>query len=191
MGLDMYLSKRKYVKNWEHMKPEDRHTITIKKAGKTIVSKLPIKEVVYEAAYWRKANAIHNWFVQNVQDGEDDCRQYYVSGEQLQELVDLCKQVLKVAKTEQGKVVNGYSMSKDKNGDIVKTENLEDGVVVTNSEEVEALLPPTSGFFFGSTDIDGYFLDDIRSTVEQLELALSDEGSDGEYGADFTYQSSW
>lgn len=191
MGLDMYLSKRKYVKNWEHEPEEKHHKITIKRGGKTQTSKLPITEVVYEAAYWRKANAIHNWFVQNVQDGEDDCRQYYVSGEQLQELVDLCKQVLKVAKTEQGKVVNGYSMSKDKNGDIVKTENLEDGVVVTNPEEVEALLPPTSGFFFGSTDIDGYFLDDIRSTVEQLELALADEGSDGEYGADFTYQSSW
>ena len=26
-----------------------------------------------EVAYWRKANAIHRWFVKNVQDGEDDC----------------------------------------------------------------------------------------------------------------------
>ena len=29
MGLDMYLHKRTYVKNWDHMGPEDRHTITV------------------------------------------------------------------------------------------------------------------------------------------------------------------
>ena len=26
-----------------------------------------------EVAYWRKANMIHKWFVERVQDGEDDC----------------------------------------------------------------------------------------------------------------------
>ena len=70
MGLDMYLNKRQYVKNWEHMTPDEKHTITIKRAGKKLNSKLPIRDVVYEAAYWRKANAIHNWFVQNVQNGK-------------------------------------------------------------------------------------------------------------------------
>ena len=36
-----------------------------------------------------------NWFVKNTQDGEDDCKEYYVSREQLQTLVDTCKLVLK------------------------------------------------------------------------------------------------
>ena len=53
-----------------------------------------IKSVPYECAYWRKANQIHAWFVDNVQDGEDDCGSYEVSGEQLLELVELCKEVL-------------------------------------------------------------------------------------------------
>ena len=26
-----------------------------------------------EVGYWRKANAIHGWFVRNVQNGKDDC----------------------------------------------------------------------------------------------------------------------
>jgi len=26
-----------------------------------------------EVAYWRKANMVHKWFVEHVQDGEDDC----------------------------------------------------------------------------------------------------------------------
>ena len=29
MGLDMYLSKKTYVKNWDYMKEGDRHTITV------------------------------------------------------------------------------------------------------------------------------------------------------------------
>lgn len=44
-------------------------------------------------AYWRKANQIHGWFVQNVQDGEDDCKLYHLEREKLQELVELCKRV--------------------------------------------------------------------------------------------------
>lgn len=33
MDLDMYLSKKYYVKNWEYTQPEDRYSITIKKGG--------------------------------------------------------------------------------------------------------------------------------------------------------------
>ena len=47
-----------------------------------------------EFAYWRKANQIHNWFVENIQEGKDDCGTYQVSGRKLKELVNLCKEVL-------------------------------------------------------------------------------------------------
>lgn len=187
MGLDMYLSKRKYVKNWSHEAKEKHHTITIKRGGKTVSSKLPIKEVVYEAAYWRKANAIHKWFVDNCQGGEDDCRDAYVSAEQLQELVDLCKKVLATAKTAEGKVQNGTRWTPEGGEEKI----LEDGITITNPEELHKLLPTESGFFFGSTDYDQWYLEDIKSTIEQLEAALSDKGSDGEFGAEFTYHSSW
>ena len=55
---------------------------------------MPVKQIEARAAYWRKANHIHRWFVKNVQDGEDDCRPYYVSTEQLSELLDIVNQVL-------------------------------------------------------------------------------------------------
>lgn len=45
--------------------------------------------------YWRKANQIHRWFVENVQNDEDDCGMYEVSKEQLEELLNLCQTVLK------------------------------------------------------------------------------------------------
>ena len=47
-----------------------------------------------QVAYWRKANQIHKWFVDHVQNGKDDCGDYYVSREQLQLLLDTCKIVL-------------------------------------------------------------------------------------------------
>lgn len=43
--------------------------------------------------YWRKANAIHRWFVENVQKGDDDCRAYDVDREQLEALLKLCTNI--------------------------------------------------------------------------------------------------
>lgn len=48
-----------------------------------------------EVGYWRKVNAIHKWFVDNVQDGIDDCCYHRpVTKEDLKALADLCKVVL-------------------------------------------------------------------------------------------------
>lgn len=47
-----------------------------------------------EVMYWRKVNAIHNWFVQNVQDGVDECEPHEVTIENLKTLRDLCATVL-------------------------------------------------------------------------------------------------
>jgi hypothetical protein len=48
----------------------------------------------YEVAYWRKANHIHKWFVNNVQEGIDDCGVYYVSEGKLAELRKTCLNVI-------------------------------------------------------------------------------------------------
>lgn len=47
-----------------------------------------------EIGYWRKANQIHNWFVENIQEGIDDCGDYPVTISQLDELKSLCQEVL-------------------------------------------------------------------------------------------------
>jgi hypothetical protein len=51
------------------------------------------------------------------------------------------------------------------------------------------LLPPSAGFFFGTTDITDYYFDDLRATVEALDEALAFAQRDR--WATFTYQSSW
>jgi hypothetical protein len=53
-----------------------------------------VKEVIVEAMYWRKSNQIHAWFVANVQDNVDDCGNYEVSREQLEQLRQLILEVL-------------------------------------------------------------------------------------------------
>lgn len=95
MGLDMYLSSKHYVKNWNHMGKEERHTISILKGGKpTSIPTDKITYIITEEMYWRKANAIHQWFVKNVQDGSDDCKAYYVSTENLKSLLASVEDVL-------------------------------------------------------------------------------------------------
>jgi len=39
--------------------------------------------VQFPLMYWRKSNQIHQWFVQNVQGGKDNCEEYSVSLDQL------------------------------------------------------------------------------------------------------------
>lgn len=94
MGLDMSLNKKTYVKNWNHMSEDEKHKVTIEGKSAKEIKPERVTYIEEEVAYWRKANQIHNWFVQNVQNGNDDCRSYYVGSSQLEDLVNRCKEVL-------------------------------------------------------------------------------------------------
>lgn len=96
MGLDMHLYKKTYVKNWEHMSEKEKHQVIVTKNGEPVKNIKPerVAFIVEEVGYWRKANAIHKWFVDNIQKGEDDCKEYYVEWGYFEKLIDLCKQVL-------------------------------------------------------------------------------------------------
>lgn len=52
------------------------------------------KTIFEQIGYWRKANHIHNWFVENVQDGIDECETHEVTKKQLEDLLNVCKEVL-------------------------------------------------------------------------------------------------
>ena len=95
MGLDMYLHRQNYVKNWDFMKPAERHTVSIKKGKKTRDDIKPerIAYVTEEVGYWRKFNALHSWFVENVQNGDDNCGEYYVDRKLLEKLLEDMKSI--------------------------------------------------------------------------------------------------
>ena len=96
MGLDMYLTRKTYVKQWSHQKPEDQFEVTITKGGKPYdgIDISNVTNIEEEVGYWRKQNQIHRWFVENVQNGIDNCGEYSVSKSDLETLRNICTEVL-------------------------------------------------------------------------------------------------
>jgi len=152
MGLDMYLKGKRYLSTWNE-EGEDA------KISKDVSARFPeiagrtVNEITCELGYWRKANAIHGWFVRHVQDGRDECQESFVSQEKLTKLRDACRAVL------------------------------------ADHTKADVLLPPTQGFFFGSSDVDQYYLDDLAMTAKLLDSIL--ESNLAEKGWDVYYQASW
>jgi len=100
MGLDMYLTKKTYVKQWSFEKK--KHEVDVRYGGNKRHDIKPerVSEIVEEVMYWRKANHIHGWFVKNIQGGVDECQESSVELGDLIELRDLCKEVLETKNTE-------------------------------------------------------------------------------------------
>jgi hypothetical protein len=156
MGLDMYLSKkRRSTKEYE------------------------------EVAYWRKANHIHQWFVENVQRGEDDCREYHVPRKRLEELLNTVNAVLQASRLVPGKVTNGYNVTMV-GSKYVETPIIEDGRRIADPSVAQAMLPTQEGFFFGGTDYDESYYADLEHTRDVLTEALAQPDD-----VRFYYQSSW
>lgn len=150
MGLDMYLEAEEYIGGqYDYSEVEGEAVITIQGNKKNIDFK-KVNSITYPAAYWRKANQIHKWFVNNVQDGIDECQRSYVDISQLRDLIDTCN------------------------------------IVIQNHEKAEALLPTGSGFFFGSTEYDEFYFQDLHETVKQLKQAIEDYPH-----CSFYYSASW
>lgn len=81
----MYLSAEKFISGYDNDKDENFNKILdLMNLDESDVEKSATLKIT--VGYWRKANAIHNWFVQNVQNGEDNCGTYYVTKEKLLEL---------------------------------------------------------------------------------------------------------
>lgn len=172
MGLDMYLEKKTYVKNWDHTPEENKYEIDIKQGGLKVkhINTEKISEITEDIGYWRKANAIHNWFVNNIQEGNDNCKEYYVPKEKLKKLKEICEKVIE---------------------SLEKKEINEDGIEIkptttfANTEIAKKLLPTTPGFFFGDTEYNEWYLSNLKETIKIINNALECEEED------IYYSSSW
>jgi hypothetical protein len=178
MGLDMYLTKVTYIGgSYEFRNVTGR--IEIRVAGVDVPIEINRLEDIRErVGYWRKANQIHRWFVENVQDGEDECLPYEVSLEQLLTLQSLCQQVLGDFELEVRKAIE----------DEENIYNME--VPMEVQERGANLLPSRSGFFFRSTDYDGWYVSDLVRTIDIVENLKQE--NEAEYKETyFEYCSSW
>jgi hypothetical protein len=166
MGLDMYLNVNKYVSSM------DRKSHTVSSEFKTLVdmsgldgitkySEFGGVEISYPVAYWRKANAIHGWIVNTLAGGVDECQEIHVPRNALVDLLAACKVVMSVSVGE-------------------SKQDLAD----------EVGLMPTEGFFFGGYQLDEYYDEQLKYTIDMLEHVLGLIPEDSFY-YDFTYQASW
>lgn len=101
MGLDMYM----YRVNKTNHSTKELIEIDNKVIGgdnDAGIDFAPLRKVEYlndrhsifsEVAYWRKFNALHNWFVTHVQLGIDNCSMYEVPKDILNELLEVLKEV--------------------------------------------------------------------------------------------------
>jgi hypothetical protein len=150
MGLDMYLTKRTYVKNWDYTSEKQKISITL--SGNTRgINPDRIEFIEEEMLYWRKANAIHNWFVENCQEGIDNCQPSEVSRNDLQKLLSVVNLILDEADTTDRDVI------------------------------AKKMLPPQNGFFFGSAEIDSWYYKDLKNTQEGLKSILAERDRDESY----------
>jgi len=217
MGLDMYLYAERnvdraripdigapddedgtYVSGWDHTNAADvaifRALLEASELGglKTDDSPhalvLPVNDDTVNvrlcAAYWRKANQIHAWFVSNVQDGIDECQLSPVTREQLETLRDTCIRVIEKSQLADGIVRNGQTWQAGEEG---WKDNLELGKIVIDPAVAEEHLPTQGGFFFGSTDYNEWYVQDLVHTVDAITRVLASAPTD----ATFSYRSSW
>ena len=197
MGLDMYLSAERFL--WRGMESEEDFS-------SHDIEGCEIKEVTYDVGYWRKANHIHKWFVDNVQNGVDDCGSYYVSLDTLNVLKDSCVAVLDIIgnaePTEEYERLAGYTPTKECAMGVFdgcRLEESHDGGFTAYetckrySDDIVRkcmdVLPTSEGFFFGGTEIDCYYIQDTKETIEIVDRAFRLKAKVN--GIDFKYQSSW
>lgn len=172
MGLDMFLNRSRDL-SWDEIQGLKEK---LPKAQNPI---LGIKE---EVAYWRKANQIHNFFMQKDVDGEDRIAKVGISD--IKKLLDICKRLKRELRLETGKIHIGTKYTKDG-----KEEQYTDGEVIANPELAEALLPTRAGFFFGSTDYDGYYYEQICDAIHTLQRIVDEH--DKYENVSYEYIASW
>lgn len=142
MGLDMYLERRIYIgANYEHRKVSGIISIIIN--GKPIdISLHKVTYITEHCGYWRKANAIHKWFVDNVQGGADDCREYRLDEDKAQELLKICNSIIannsradELLPTQQGFFFGSTDYDEYYFSDIEATKEIMEDVVANPNHE--------------------------------------------------------
>lgn len=152
MGLDMYLEKEHYLMG---------DGLHVQIGNKQIKA----KKLTEQIGYWRKANSIHNWFVQKCGNGVDNCQKIFVDKTQLQELHKIVCDILTAEESKTPEEAKQLALK---------------------------MLPPTQGFFFGSCDIDEWYWQDMERTKEILENALKDvDNKEPDVISSVYYQASW
>jgi hypothetical protein len=109
MGLDMYLNVSERISSHDYERTNGivnytespRYNTVVEAVGMKVKDNIAASVLVqYTAIYWRKANQIHNWFVNTLGGGVDECQVIPVSRENLVALHNRCGALLDTKSTE-------------------------------------------------------------------------------------------
>ena len=173
MGLDMNLYRKLYYGGEYKTHEKDHewkesHSLTVggEYADKYGIKVEDISEIKIACGYWRKANQVHKYFCDSV--NQPDLNGYArVSTSDIVELQMRCEVIIEALNMTARKAIT----------DRVKEVALD-------------LLPPSEGFFFGSYEIDKYYMMDIKDTLEICDKAL-DTPDEKEWSVSYEYFASW
>ena len=182
MGLNMCLNKKIYI-GAECDFNEITGVIDIKKKGETIpINFKKVTYIVEEAVYWRKANQIHKWFVDNIQNGVDDGGEYYVSKEDIQKLLETINTLFdEVNSIVDLSNIDFYEI------EIAKFNKKINEHRSKIDEICQKLLPSQSGCFYGGTPYDYFYFYDLDRTKTELKELLKEDDKHFHY----YYHASW
>jgi hypothetical protein len=203
MGLDMYLYAEKYISSYDYetidgeftRKDNPAYDSTIRGAG---METLPTAEygsatVSKCVGYWRKANAIHGWFVRELADGVDECQRIRVTRSDLKTLRDVCVNELSNRAMAMPTKEADYSMELKEGGETDIVSSIIEAITkenakATNTQVLDDPLAPTAGFFFGSTEKDEWYYHALEYTVDMINSLLAYDIDDE---LTYYYQASW
>jgi len=149
MGLDMYLEMRKHVSKFDYAAfdreadewppPNTATYSALAEYGPEGFDKFADFSgitISLPVGYWRKANAIHGWFVNECAAGVDECQPIYVNREKLVELRDLCKSAISqpamagdILPPTQGFFFGGYEIDEWYMNDLERTVEMIDHIL--------------------------------------------------------------
>lgn len=157
---------------WLDMYAEERHYISRHSKNETLIEEIWDKNyellanrwfnyIFKQSMYWRKAYWIHDYFVDNLQEWSDDCKDYYIPERIMKDLLNRIKKILK----EHKKWGDGW---------------------IKIAEELLP-KPPFSPEYKEWEEEDGtpHYIQSLKDTKEWLKEALNDVGK-----IDYYYSSS-
>lgn len=206
MGLDMYLYAEKDIDRYNYKSVGGRFTREINPQydevnTATQMKNLPNAEtgdfkITKQIAYWRKANAVHGWIVRNCADGVDECQRIYLDKDDLIRLRNDCLTALQDRGSAVETVETNNIVLDGVDEDIATriTDRITfEGMKVRMAQDTIDLesnpIPPVNGFFFGGTEKDEYYYEQLANTVEIVNSILA-VMLDNER-LDIYYQASW
>lgn len=166
MGLDMYLYAEKYENEY------DNKTLSYPKELKNEIKEISFlsKSTSYKIGYWRKFNALHSFIINKFANGIDECQRIYLSDEKIKEILNVLKEV--------------------KESFIIATIKEEkDDFIIYENPIAEKLLPTKAGFFFGNSNYDSFYLNNVEISISIFEKVLKLLEKNNDYY--IYYQASW